>query len=828
VEVDEIRDEAQMAHIWRGDRVPTLPRVVRLSNFITQDFRRASQAGDTVVVCDTTKDPRVDAEAYATVNTRAFISVPFVRDGALRFLLTVCDARPRTWQEDEVRLCRELSIRLLPRLERARSEQAIANDLRDTRLLRDLSVRLVSEADEHLFFDAIIAAALAITGAAAGSIHLLDLVTNEMVLLATQGAGGQMASTQSTPLVTRAGRTLGMLSTHWPDRRRLSERELRFLDLLARQAAEMIERRRTDEALRQSEHRLSAELADTKLLQMLSAQLIKEQDSTSLYETIVDAATSIMRSEYASLQTLHPDRGQGGSLQLIASRGFTAEAKKHWEWVSCDNTTTCGQALSAGTRVVAPDISQSREMMGSADQVAMLAGGIQASQTTPLVSRGGHMLGMISTLWRKPHTPSERDLRLLDILARQAADLLERTQADEALRRNEAALKEADRRKDEFLAMLAHELRNPLAPLRTGLELIRLAGDTASAVEDVRTMMEEQVGQMVRLIDDLLDVSRITSGKIRLQRQPAALVTLVNAAIEANQAALGAGQVALSIEMPAVPVVLDADPTRIVQVLSNILHNAVKFTDPGGRIRVAAALTGNADDESRDVMVTVSDSGLGIRKDMLPRVFDLFTQDEAAAHRSRSGLGIGLALARQLVEMHGGAIDVHSDGPGLGSTFSVQLPVSKNVTAPRSPAPSQVPRITRRVVVIDDNVPAASALKRLVSALGGECQMAFDGESGIACVHEFRPDVVFLDIGMPGMDGYETCRRIRQEIGSDVMVVALTGWGQERDRQEAAQAGFDVHLAKPADPLMLEQLLANHKTASPRNVAATRPRRGSR
>jgi electron transfer flavoprotein alpha/beta subunit len=234
--------------------------------------------------------------------------------------------------------------------------------------------------------------------------------------------------------VTRSGRTIGMLSTYWPSDRRLAERELRFLDLLARQAAETIERRRTDDALRDSERRLSAELADTRLLQALSAQLITEQNSMTLYETIVDAATSIMHSEYASLQMLHPERGNGGELRLIASRGFSEEAKQLWQWVTRDTSTTCGAALRFGVRVTAPDIAACEFMAGTQDQGWLLQSGIHASQTTPLVSRGGRMLGMLSTHWRQPHQTSERDLRLLDLLARQAADLMERTQAEEALR----------------------------------------------------------------------------------------------------------------------------------------------------------------------------------------------------------------------------------------------------------------------------------------------------------------------------------------------------------------------------------------------------------
>jgi len=390
------------------------------------------------------------------------------------------------------------------------------------------------------------------------------------------------------------------------------------------------------------------------------------------------------------------------------------------------------------------------------------------------------------------------------------ADLTDRKRTEEALRRSEERLKETDRRKDEFLAVLAHELRNPLAPIRTGLELIRLSGDNPAVLERIRTMMERQVGHMVRLIDDLLDVSRITSGKIRLRRKPVVMAPLVSTAVEAHRQGLTAGQLTLHVELPDAPVVLDVDPTRFVQVVSNLLHNAVKFTDAGGQVRLVAKTVPTVD--ATELELTVSDTGIGISREMLPRVFDLFMQIEAHSHRSHSGLGIGLALARRLVEMHGGSLDAHSEGPGQGSTFSLRLPISKEAPEirPSSATPGML-QIRRRVLVIDDNADAANALAMLVSSIGGEPRVAFDGESGLAQSLDFRPHVVLLDVGMPGIDGYETCRRIRQQIGSDVVVVALTGWGQEQDKRAAKLAGFDAHLTKPADLTTLERLLADAK-----------------
>jgi signal transduction histidine kinase/integral membrane sensor domain MASE1/ActR/RegA family two-component response regulator len=391
-----------------------------------------------------------------------------------------------------------------------------------------------------------------------------------------------------------------------------------------------------------------------------------------------------------------------------------------------------------------------------------------------------------------------------------SVDITERKQQEQLLRDSQQQLRDADRRKDEFLAMLAHELRNPLAPIRTGLEFLRVSGNDPAAVERVRPMMERQLSHMVRLIDDLLDVSRITSGKIHLQKERAYLAEMIHAAVDANRIAIESGGARLILELPQEPVALLVDPTRFVQVISNLLHNAAKFTGAGGTITVTGRrLEGGT---HGTLEVSVADSGAGISADLLPQVFELFTQGRAADGHGPSGLGIGLALARRLVEMHGGTINAHSDGPGRGSEFTIRLPLSA-APPPRSAPPSRAPapRLATdcRVLIVDDNVDSADMLTWLVQSIGGDARTAYDGAAAVREAAAFDPDVVLLDIGMPAMDGYETCREIRRSARRQPFMIAITGWGQDRDKVRAADAGFDAHLTKPADLSVLERLLAD-------------------
>jgi PAS domain S-box-containing protein len=383
-------------------------------------------------------------------------------------------------------------------------------------------------------------------------------------------------------------------------------------------------------------------------------------------------------------------------------------------------------------------------------------------------------------------------------------DVSERKRLEDSLRRLASDLSDADRRKNEFLAMLAHELRNPLAPISNAARALRLSGNDPAAVQTASEMLERQVGQMARLVDDLLDMSRITTGRIELRRERIELAPIVYQAVEAARAVYRSQNHELLVTLPPEPVYLDADPVRLAQVIGNLLNNAAKFTDKGGHIALTVERHGG------QAVIRVKDDGIGIAREHLPIIFDMFAQIDTSLERSRDGLGIGLTLVRTLVEMHDGSVEVHSGGPGRGSEFVIRLPVHmESAVAPSLPAaPAPAASAGRRVLVVDDNEDGAESLAMLLEFHGHETHQAYDGVEAIAAAERLRPDAVLLDIGLPRLNGYETCRRIREQPwGKDMFLVALTGWGTEEDRQRSGEAGFDTHMVKPVDYDELLRLL---------------------
>jgi PAS domain S-box-containing protein len=372
-------------------------------------------------------------------------------------------------------------------------------------------------------------------------------------------------------------------------------------------------------------------------------------------------------------------------------------------------------------------------------------------------------------------------------------------------KRAQQALEDANRYKDEFLAMLAHELRNPLAPISNALQLMRVVDPSSTQAAHARAIMERQLAHLVRLVDDLMEVSRITRGRIELRRQPVLLSSVMLSAVETARPALEAAKHNFRIDMPAEAIELDGDFVRLAQVISNLLGNAAKYTDPGGEISLEAERRGD------EALIRVRDNGIGIEADMLPRIFDMFAQAPASQPRSQGGLGIGLALARALVELHGGRLEVSSAGLGKGSEFTVRLPVVRAVRAPGAGAIAAESggAARRRVLIVDDNIDAAETLQMVVSTMGHEAESVHNGRAALEAARARHPDIVLLDISMPDMDGFSVAKRLRSEPGlRGIRVVALTGYGQQDDRRRTQEAGFDDHLVKPVSPDDLRRLLS--------------------
>jgi PAS domain S-box-containing protein len=561
---------------------------------------------------------------------------------------------------------------------------------------------------------------------------------------------------------------------------------------------DVTEKRATNRQLEMLRDQLSEELHAMRRLQQIRSRVIRRDDRLEdLLTEILDAALEITGRERGAIQ-LHDE--QARTLRFAAARGFSPEFVEHFRVISLDDNVPSALAWRRARRVVIDDVATDHAMAGTMHQAVMLREGIRAVQSTPLVRRDGHMIGTFTTHGSAPHSRSDRELRLLDLLSREAADLIERAQS-------EAMLREADRRKDEFLAILAHELRNPLAPIRYAVSIAREPASTEEQRRRAESVIERQVKHMGRLLDDLLDVSRIARGTVELKRERVVLANAVAAAVEAARPLVDAKRHELSVAPLEPSLCVDADPVRLTQILTNLITNAAKYTDPGGRIRVTA----HADD--RDLEIRVKDTGIGIPAEMRPRLFTLFSQADSALQRSEGGLGIGLALVKGFVALHGGTVEARSDGPQCGAEFIVRLPGAvldgpADPTAAQAREPSQ-PRLS--ILIADDNADICETCATLVKLWGHQAHVASSGVEALERIETLRPDVAVLDIGMPQMNGYEVARRVREQPwGRDMMLVAVTGWGQPEAKAQSAAAGFDEHLTKPVDTSAFERILARH------------------
>jgi signal transduction histidine kinase len=594
-----------------------------------------------------------------------------------------------------------------------------------------------------------------------------------------------------------------------------------------------------------------------RFLAEASTRLAASLDYQTTLERVVRLAVPAI-ADFCAVDLLDPEGGLSRLALTHADPSRERSARELWERYPPRPGDPSGlmQVLRTGRAELLPEIPASLLQSLAHDEEhlrALIEQHYASSITVPLVVRGRTLGALTIMTAESGRRYGPEDLILAEDLARRAAAAIDNA-------RLFREVQDAGRRKDEFLAMLAHELRNPLAAIcNAGYTLDEMGAEDERAIR-LHSIIRHQAAHLSRLVDDLLDMSRITQGKIELRKQPVDLADVIQRAVDTTSSLIEARSHQLTVELPPQAVWLQADPARLEQIFTNLLNNAAKYTEPGGQIWLIARNTEEAD--GRWIELRVRDTGIGILPELLPRVFDLFSQADRSLDRSQGGLGIGLALVRNLVQMHGGAVSAHSDGPGRGSEFVVCLPALSKTheeipdRQPKSTASSQVPSPERsgkrpaakrpaartparepsprnaspgrqvRVLIVEDNLDAAETLTEMFEFWGHDVRIARDGPGALSEAHTYRPDVVLLDIGLPGMDGYEVARRLREIERSDaaahngrkgsgrrpaagpMLLVALTGYGQEEDRRLAQEAGFDLHFTKPVDPQELQRLVA--------------------
>ena len=792
----EIEDES--VFVITGDHARGVPSIVgrwTVGSF-GEACARCMLANEAYVIDNVDADPRAGADlaAYRATTIQAVICVPLHKEGTFTAAMAVHQRTPRRWTPEEVTLVRTVVDRCWEALERSR----VARTLRDSEARYRAIVESTPDCVHLIAPDGALLqmnpAGLAMIEADdAATVHghsVYDLIApehraafqafNERVcrgepaaleyeIVARRGARRRLEST-AVPL---AGPTGGF--THLGVSRDVTERAA------AEHALARVREREREHA------RLLGKVADASLAIHSAGSL------AAVLRAIDEEARRSLDADLA-FSSLTADDGRAQAVAAVAvadALGRPPElcappelAGLHAELCATNRPLRFTRAELAAHPAVRADGSDPR---------LPLRGWLAA----PFVDRDGVNLGIIQLCDKRDGEFSETDEAALVQLAHIASVALENA-------RLYATLRDQDRRKDEFLAMLAHELRNPLVPIRNGLQILRLTDDPAVRRRS-QEMMDRQLGHMVRLVDDLLDVSRVSQNKMELRRARVRLADVVHSAVETARPLLDAARHALALSLPAEPVVLDADLTRLAQVFSNLLTNSAKYTEPGGHIRLTARARGAT------VTVAVQDDGIGIPEAALPSIFDMFSQVDRSIERSRGGLGIGLALVKGLVEMHGGTVTAESAGPGRGSTFTVHLPLAEPLPerpTPAAPVPERHAGPARRVLVVDDNQDAATTMAAMLELLGDEVRTAHDGLEALAAAEAFRPDVILMDVGMPRLNGYDATRRIRkQPWGRTIVIVALTGWGQADDRTRSRAAGCDGHLVKPVSLADLEALL---------------------
>lgn len=830
--------------------------------------REAWEAGQIAFSADVTAD-NLSADQRAALDTaqvRAWLGVPLHKAGRLVAVLTINQCVPRHWSAAEVELVKDAAERTWAAVEQARAEESLRlSEQRHRALAQNLPGGAAFIVDRDLRYLLAEGEALEAAGFTPQDLEgrtIYEALPAELAtsyerfyrqalsgrpFLHEHNSHGRHYATRGTPLRGHAGDVCGVLAVSYDltDRNRAeaelkrSEDQLRLITDAIPGLISYIDRtfcyrfvnRQYEEwfgqlpgaMLGKNVFEVLGEAAMQRLRPHMERALlgvaVRFEDEVPYREggsRWIDAQYIPHRDESGDVRGLfvlvlditHRKRAEEKACRATATMQEAQRIARigNWEWDARSDATISSPEL---LRIygfdpscdVMPDFAAQRGRCYSETDWERISKGMQQAIETGqgyefdvrvIRADGEHC-------WVTTRSEVVRtDMGEIVGLRGTVQDITERKQAEQALQ-------EADRRKDEFLATLAHELRNPLAPIRSSIHLLSLHSQGDKSFDDLTAMLERQVNHMVRLVDDLMEASRISSGKIELCWEETSLAAIVRSAVDTSHPLIVAANHQLAISLPPEPVTLYGDPVRLAQVLSNLLNNAAKYTDAGGQIWLNAELP-----SQEIVLIHVRDTGIGIPPESLPCVFDMFMQVDRSSGRSQSGLGIGLHLVKRLVEMHGGTIEVRSDGPGVGSEFTVRLPCAVKASEPEPEATGKpftiAPR--HRVLVVDDNRDAVTSLAMLLKMLGSEVKVANDGATALSFLEDYQPNVILLDLGMPNMDGYEVARRIRESPQTErIILIALTGWGQEDARQRTQAAGFDQHLVKPASVTQLQAIL---------------------
>jgi len=766
---------------WVRDKAPSLAGTLSLFDAGGADWCSWYFAGK-AAVDDVRRDPGTQhrASQFEAIQVGSYLIQPVKRDGQQGIVMVVTENVPRTWTADDVAMLEAVAACVWPQVEHLRTRQRLEDAEGRLRLISDHIPGLIKYIGRDLCIHRdertigpVIGHAEATAQGPSLRAALGEESYHQRLPYLQQALAGKSVKFQGSSQHPVLGRQWFDV-TYVPDRNAAGQvRGLYALEF------DVTEHLRTCDALASQSERLRLLWACARVL------LTTDDPDTMLHRLFSEIGGNLGADAFFNFVVESP----GKTLRLRSWRGISDAEADMLSQIGF-NVGACGEVARTRRPVVR--------------SVAADGLGLCAYAGYPLIS-DGHLLGTLGFASRTKEAFTPDELEFIEILSHYVTAAYVRLELM-------ASLREADRRKDEFLATLAHELRNPLAPICTSVEVLRHLKNTPEQTAEIIGIIERQALQMVRLIDDLVDVSRITRGKMQLTRTMADLGAILGSAIETAMPLIDRGGHQLIASQDFGTIRLNADPGRLSQVFSNLLNNAARYTPDGGRIEVLVERS------PESVTVAIRDNGDGIDPAMQEQIFEMFTQLSRSGKSATEGLGIGLGLVRQLVEMHAGSIQVFSAGLGQGSEFRVTLPLEP--AAPPAPSgsastPSLPPTQINKVLVVDDGVPAADMLAMFLELEGYQTRTAYDGLEALAVAAEMRPQVVFLDLGMPRLNGFDTARRIRQLPGCrDLILIALTGWGQDSDRRKTQQAGFDHHLVKPIEPRLLREMLANLSLAA--------------